>query len=72
MFRIFLAGWSVLLVAIVVNTVAAWLGIATWYSYLRSVSHDGFVRASREAGWSWLFLYVVYPVVLGLAASLVL
>jgi hypothetical protein len=63
-----LAGWVVLLAAIILNLLADRLGITGWYGFLTGVSVDGW------AGWkrlSWMdntWLFFVYPLSLGVAA----
>jgi hypothetical protein len=63
-----LAGWFVLLAAIILNLLADRLGITGWYGFLTSISVDG------PAGWkrlTWVdhtWLFFVYPLSLGAAA----
>ncbi len=71
--NIFLAGWIILIVAIVMNIIAMQLGIITWYPFLNDVSKMGFVKAFGETSLiSKLFLFVIYPLGLGLSAFLIL
>ncbi len=65
-YTVLAAGWSVLVAAIIANVAANALGLATWYPYIQSITETGFLTASKDAGIaSLLFLYVVYPVILG-------
>lgn len=55
---ILLRGYSVLLVAILANFLANKLKLITWFSYVGKWEADA---------WSLLFLFVIYPLLLGLA-----
>ena len=73
MFKIYLAGLAVLAGAIVLNVLAGWLGLATWYEFLRSMTQNGIFEAIKALHiWDWLFLLVIYPTCLGAFAYLVL
>jgi|GEM_PF-4441675 len=62
-------GWAVLIGAIIVNAVlnlTVWQG---WYSYLESIFSNGFAEAhSAVSVANLLFLYIGYPLLLGLCA----
>ena len=61
-----LYGWLVLLVALVMNGVAHWLGILTWYDYVMRVSEYGMRGATAALSFGeLLFLYLLYPGILG-------
>ena len=69
---IYLAGLAVLVGAIVLNVLAGWLGLATWYDFLGSVTQSGIREAIKTLRiWDWLFLLVIYPTCLGAFAYLV-
>lgn len=69
--KIFLAGWLVLLGAIVINAAAGALGLPGWYDLLRSVGQAGLLNALRAAGLMGLvFLLLIYPALLGALAYL--
>ena len=71
--KIYLAGLVVLVGAIVLNVLAGWLGLATWYEFLRSVTQSGILEAIQALHiWDWLFLLVIYPACLGAFAYPVL
>jgi len=70
--KIYLAGLAVLIVAILLNGLANLLHLATWYSVLNSISEIGLASALRSLKvLDFLFLLLVYPFLLGLAAYLV-
>ena len=72
-FKIYLAGLVVLAGAIVLNVLAGWLGLATWYDFLRSMTKIGVLEAIKALRvWDWLFLLVIYPACLGAFAYPVL
>jgi hypothetical protein len=69
--KIYLAGLVVLIVAVVLNLLANALGMATWYSFLNQVSQRGFLLALQSLkAIEILFLILLYPLLLGLAAYL--
>jgi len=69
--RIFLAGWLVLIVAILLNLVARRIGITTWYDFLSQVSELGVITTVKNLSiLSMLFLVLLYPLILGLTAYL--
>jgi len=71
--KIYLAGLVVLVGAIVLNVLAGWLGLATWYEFLRSVAQLGVLEAIQTLHiWDWLFLLAIYPACLGAFAYPVL
>ncbi len=73
MFKIYLAGVVVLAGAIVLNVLAGWLGLATWYDFLGSMTKIGVVEAIKALRvWDWLFLLTIYPACLGAFAYPVL
>jgi hypothetical protein len=69
--KIYLAGVAVLIAAILLNLLSGWLGLATWYSFLSQASEKGLGPALQSlTPVDYLFLIVVYPGLLGLAAYL--
>jgi hypothetical protein len=71
--KIYFAGVAVLVAAILLNLLSGWLGLATWYSFLSQVSEKGWGPALHSlTPVDYLFLIVVYPGLLGLAAYLTL
>lgn len=71
--KIILAGFVILIVAVLANVVALKAGVSTWYPFLNDVSKMGFVRAFIETSLiSKIFLFLIYPLLLGLSAFIVL
>jgi len=70
MLRIYLVGLVVLGAAIVLNAAMARLGVLGWYDFLLNLQREGLRDGMRlrvlDAGW----LFVGYPLMLGLAAAL--
>ena len=60
----FIAGYFVLIAAIVLNKTAAKLGISTWYDFIGNPSETSL--------FSYLWLFIIYPLFLGLPAYAVL
>jgi len=71
--KIFLAGWVVLVGAILINMIAKFIGIPTWYDFLEKVRELGFLLAFKNAGIiSLIFLFGIYPTLLGALAFVIL
>jgi hypothetical protein len=71
--KIFLAGIVVLVVAVILNLLANLFHLATWYTFLARISELGFAAALQSLKvFDLLFLAVLYPFLLGLAAYLVI
>lgn len=67
--KITAAGVAILVVAILLNLLANLLGLATWYDFLGAASQRGLTEALRGLKiWDYLFLILLYPFSLGLAA----
>jgi hypothetical protein len=71
-FQIFITGWGILLVAIVLNFLANYLGIETWYSFLGLVRESDFLKVVKDNWLSLIFLVLIYPFLLGLTAHYIL
>lgn len=70
--KIYLAGLAILMVAIALNWLANLLHLATWYTFLNKVSEMSLAAAVQSLrAADLLFLGLVYPFLLGLAAYLV-
>lgn len=67
--KIFIVGWIILVVAIFINYIAGKFGIATWYGFVETIEKYGIMEGMKRVGLvSALFLFVVYPFFLGVAA----
>ncbi len=67
--KVFVAGWIILIVAMGINLIASRLGIDTWYPFAESIGKAGFIKAFVKASFlSKLFLFVIYPALLGVSA----
>ena len=65
--HVFVVGFAILIGAIIVNILAGVLGLNTWYSFAIEIGKSGFFSALKGQGVvSLLFLFVVYPFLLGL------
>ena len=64
--EIFAIGFGILIGAIVINILANMLGITTWYTFAKNISKQG-IKAITETGiLSLIFLFIIYPFLLGL------
>lgn len=67
--QIYLSGLLVLLGAILINWLASYSGLFTWYDFLKLFSNQGLseILASLTV-FNFFFLFLVYPFFLGLIA----
>lgn len=71
--KIYLTGLVILLVAIPLNLAASGLGLATWYSFLGQAGQKGLFPALQTLRViDSLFLFLIYPALLGISAYLTL
>lgn len=57
----FIVGWTILGAAILINVIAKKYDVLTWHTYLQDATNPGQLDC--------LFLYVIYPLLLGIVAS---
>lgn len=70
-FEIFLTGFALLFVAIVVNLIANRFKFTTWYVFLNDVKRVGLKKSSfKQEFASIIFLFLIYPLILGIVAHL--
>jgi hypothetical protein len=65
MIKIYIIGLVILGIAIVLNGLAAKIGILSWYDYLKLIMDKNGSIPIRWIDYSWL--YFVYPFLLGTA-----
>lgn len=63
---IFIMGLVILIGAIIINLLAGVLGLNTWYDVLISVNEKGIKELFNQGFVSSLYLYITYPLILGL------
>ena len=63
-----IAGWLVLIAAVILNLAADRLGITGWYGFLTGLATEGrsYLARLRWTDFAWLFF--VYPLALGFVA----
>ena len=66
MLKLYIIGISILVVAIFANFLAAKLGLLTWYDFLKSISEKGFQSVTSAGLVNLLWLFILYPLSLGL------
>ena len=64
MFRIYIIGVCILLIAIVSNVFVGKLGLSTWYDFGPQFFRRGFIVIKEVGLLSFLWLFVVYPIIL--------
>jgi len=66
--KIYFMGLVILSGAIILNSIAAKIGIIGWYDFLRSIIEKGShsLTAFRVIDYGWLFIF--YPIFLGLTS----
>lgn len=63
--HIFIVGVVILVGAIIINLIASALGLSTWFKFVADVQADGFAAFAKQGILSLLYLFVIYPAVLG-------
>ncbi len=67
--KIYVIGLAILIGAIVINVLAYYLSLPTWYDFLKLVTSQGLVGAlSSLSVFAFIFLFIIYPFLLGLLA----
>ena len=64
--QIFLVGLAILAGAILINSIANYFSISTWYSFASSINEAGFFQAFKNEGFDLIWLFLIYPLLLGL------
>ena len=64
----FASGWIIVVSAIIINILAGLLKIATWYHLIEILSKEGLVGLKHISVISYLFLFLIYPLLLGIIA----
>ncbi len=71
--EIIVTGYSVLIVAIVLNLLTSFFGMITWYLFVEQIGSEGLRNAFiNNSIVSIGFLFFVYPLLLGLTAKTVI
>ena len=66
--KFLVTGYIILLIAILINMIADYLNLFTWYKFLNSIiEFDLKSIITRMNIWDFLFLFIIYPVLLSLA-----
>lgn len=68
LWRIWIAGWVVLVAAIACNLLVQGWRIMGWYEFLTALSREGTRIFSRLRWVDAAWLFVLYPLLLGLSA----
>ena len=66
MFRIYIIGISILLIAIIANVIVGKFGLSTWYDFGPQFFQRGFVAIKDVGFFSTIWLFIFYPLVLAL------
>lgn len=60
--HVFIIGIAILVGALLLNALASWLNLSTWYDFIKS--------RENTTTLSYIWLFVIYPFLLGLIAYL--
>ena len=66
MFRTYIIGVSILLIAIIANVIVKKLGFSTWYDFGPNLITKGFIAMKEVGLLNVLWLFIIYPLVLSL------
>lgn len=68
MHKTLLAGFNILIIALILNWLASLLGLATWYDVVQSLGRVPIGQLLRSYSiLEWGFLLIIYPYALGFA-----
>jgi len=67
---LYIIGVSVLVGAIFINALAGYFRIMTWYQFLNDIASKGVDYLKNVGLINYLFLFLVYPLLLGIFALL--
>jgi hypothetical protein len=70
--KLLIIGWIVLIAAIVANGLTTKLGLKSWYDFIKLLSQQGSKAFSMLHLADYVWLFVLYPLILGSAAFLAL
>ena len=69
--NLIITGYSILLGAILVNILADYFNISTWYTFLQSILKIGLSETIRQQNIiHLLWLFCIYPIILSLSYML--
>jgi hypothetical protein len=68
--EVYITGLFVLIIAIIVNPLVSHLGILTWYDFGSSFFTNPMLALTSTKWLSLAWLFIIYPIVLGLGALL--
>ena len=65
--RLYIIGASILLIAIIANTIAVYININTWYNFSNSILEKGSLLKAiqSESILNLFWLFIIYPLILG-------
>jgi len=66
--KLIILGWVVLVAAILANGLAALLGLKSWYDFISLLNEDGRRAFSLLSFMDYVWLFILYPLILGLTA----
>jgi hypothetical protein len=66
--KIYIIGLAILSIAIILNGMAAKIGVLSWYDYLKLIMDKKSGTPIRWLDYAWL--YIIYPFLLGVAYKL--
>ncbi|MBT8272115.1 MAG: hypothetical protein HKO90_00015 [Flavobacteriaceae bacterium] len=66
MFRIYLIGIGILILAIIANFLAGKLGLKTWYDLFNALSGSSDLTLASFGIMDYIWLILIYPLFLGL------
>ena len=70
MLRIYIIGISILLIAIVINIIAEYFNLTTWYEFISLLSSEGMLDLRKVGFINCIYLFIIYPMLLGLGYKL--
>ncbi len=65
MIRLYIIGLMILIVAIIANGVVGKIGLKSWYDFFELLNKFGFEAFGTLKVMDWLWLFLIYPLLLG-------
>ena len=63
---IFLIGIVILIGAIIINVIAKYLDIDSWFDFIEKINKNGFKNSIGDTSIiSYVFMFIIYPFLLG-------
>ena len=70
MLKLYIVGICILITAILANAIVIKIGIKSWYDFIELLNQYGKIAFTKISVLDYLWLFIGYPLVLGLSSYL--